>query len=118
MPQLKEHSIPVVHDLPGVGAKLYDHPTVILRFKCKDGLDGKSLHYLTQPGQKNDARLAEAVDQFKKSLKGPLSSGVCNGGFIGLVITDRLFDARARMQLHSSDRRTTSSSPCLTILTR
>ena len=40
---LKEKSIPVVHDLPGVGKHLMDHPTVNLGYQLKRG---ESLLYL------------------------------------------------------------------------
>ena len=31
---LKEHNIPVVADLPGVGQNLNDHPDFVLKFQC------------------------------------------------------------------------------------
>ncbi len=40
--QLAEHGIPVVHDLPGVGKNLSDHPLIFITFRTKEGfpLDG------------------------------------------------------------------------------
>jgi choline dehydrogenase len=35
--QLGEHSVAVVHDLPGVGANLQDHPMVVSRWPVTDG---------------------------------------------------------------------------------
>lgn len=35
--ELAEHEIPLVHDLPGVGENLQDHPDVILRYLSKTG---------------------------------------------------------------------------------
>ena len=39
---LAEHGIPVVHDLPGVGQNLSDHPLIFITFRTKKGfpLDG------------------------------------------------------------------------------
>lgn len=39
---LAEHGIPVVHDLPGVGQNLSDHPLIFITFRTKEGfpLDG------------------------------------------------------------------------------
>ena len=39
---LAEHGIPVVHDLPGVGKNLSDHPLIFITFRTKEGfpLDG------------------------------------------------------------------------------
>jgi len=39
--QLKSMNIPVVHDLPGVGANLVDHPNVSLYFKDKHNRSAK-----------------------------------------------------------------------------
>jgi choline dehydrogenase len=40
---LEEHKISVVHDLPGVGQHLTDHPTVDLVFGDKSGTSSKEL---------------------------------------------------------------------------
>lgn len=70
---LKEHGIPVVKDLPGVGANLQDHLQVRLIYKC------------TKPITTND-QLASWPGQIKMGLqwllfkRGPLAIGINQGG--------------------------------------
>jgi len=40
---LQEMGLPVVHDLPGVGQNLRDHPMIYVTFKTKEGLTGLPL---------------------------------------------------------------------------
>lgn len=71
---LKEHGIPVVHDLPGVGDKLADHPVVDIRFRDKTGL---SLNYV------KPSRIAHVFPAMKAALQylvygtGPFATNVC-----------------------------------------
>jgi choline dehydrogenase len=71
---LKEHGIPVLHDLPGVGAHLVDHPVVDLHFK--DKLD-HSVKYF-QPASISDGfKLLSAFAQyFVFGTGGPLATNV------------------------------------------
>ncbi|KAF8896431.1 choline dehydrogenase [Infundibulicybe gibba] len=49
---LREHNVPVVHDLPGVGAQLVDHPVVDLFFKDKNEIyDTGKLPQEGEPGR-------------------------------------------------------------------
>ncbi|KAL5492912.1 hypothetical protein ACEPAI_4360 [Sanghuangporus weigelae] len=70
---LKDKSIPVVHDLPGVGQHLMDHPVVLTHFQLKRG---ESLMYL-QPRTFLEAirSLPPAVRWFMNGT-GPLTSNV------------------------------------------
>ena len=66
--ELRAHDIPIVHDLPGVGRNLQDHPvvSVIYRSRRDLGLDN-----------------AETLGNFLKYLllkRGPLTTTVCEGG--------------------------------------
>jgi len=73
--QLQQFAIPVVRDMPGVGAELQDHFYVRLAFRC------------TQPLTLNDianspAKRLLAGLQYVLFHKGPLTSnGICAGGF-------------------------------------
>jgi choline dehydrogenase len=70
---LAEHGIPLVHDLPGVGQKLQDHPAVNFRLRVKAG---HSLSYL-QATQGIDAfRALAARAQWKVFGSGPLTTNV------------------------------------------
>ena len=70
---LEEHGIPVVHDLPGVGQNLSDHPLIFITFRTKEGfpLDGLSprlqigLRY-TAAGSSPARRYAALADEFRK----------------------------------------------------
>ncbi|HEX3863152.1 MAG TPA: choline dehydrogenase [Stellaceae bacterium] len=72
---LQQFGIPVVHDMPGVGADLQDHFYVRLAYRC------------TQPITLNDianspAKKLFAGMQYVLFHKGPLTSnGICAGGF-------------------------------------
>jgi choline dehydrogenase len=71
---LGSHSIPVIHDLPGVGAGLKDHPCVNLRFRDRAG---NSINYLKGPKSVAEIfKMAKAVFQFNVLGAGPLTSNV------------------------------------------
>ncbi len=66
--ELRSHDIPLVHELPGVGQNLQDHPVVSVIYRSRQdiGLDN-----------------AETVGNFLKYLlmkRGPLTTTVCEGG--------------------------------------
>ncbi|KAJ7170935.1 hypothetical protein C8R43DRAFT_981616 [Mycena crocata] len=69
--QLKEHNIPVVHDLPGVGANLVDHPVVDVYLR--DRL-GASARILKPSSLTAAAKLIRALVQYKISGTGPLAN--------------------------------------------
>ncbi|KAG5646982.1 hypothetical protein DXG03_001705 [Asterophora parasitica] len=70
---LKTHDIFVVHDLPGVGSKLVDHPVVDLYFKDKRDDSPKFF----QPKSIPDVfRLLKAIVQYRVSGRGPLTTNV------------------------------------------
>jgi choline dehydrogenase len=71
--QLLRHNIPVVLDVPSVGANLMDHPSVNLRFRDKTG---STFHHLT-PHSLNTARLlVRDLLRYKLWGTGPLASNV------------------------------------------
>lgn len=80
---LKEHDIPVVHDLPGVGAHLVDHPVVDLHFK--DKLDHSAKYF--KPSSIGDSfKLLSAFFQyFIWGSGGPLATNVSFSRFIPCV---------------------------------
>lgn len=70
---LKEHGIPVVHDLPGVGSHLIDHPVVDLYFKDKAGVSPK---YIRPTGIFDFVKLLSAAAEYFISHKGHLATNV------------------------------------------
>ena len=79
---LKEKSIPVVHDLPGVGQHLMDHPVVLTHFRLKRG---ESLMYLEPRSFFETIRALPRTAQWFLTGTGPLTSNVrffpANQGF-------------------------------------
>ncbi|THV07247.1 choline dehydrogenase [Dendrothele bispora CBS 962.96] len=68
--QLKEHDIPIVQELPGVGRNLVDHPVVDVSFK--DKLDSSPL-YLQPNGIVDIFRLFKTVAQYHLGFGGTLA---------------------------------------------
>lgn len=75
--QLKEHGIPVVHDLPGVGARLTDHPVVDLDFLDKAGV---SSNFLDPKNFTHAVKMIKALYQYLRHGNGPLASNVSSAG--------------------------------------
>ncbi|TFK46071.1 alcohol oxidase [Heliocybe sulcata] len=72
--QLKQHSIPVVIDLPGVGSNLLDHPVVDVNFHAKKNV---SINYLANPRTISEViKTARAVFQYSWTRQGPLSTNL------------------------------------------
>ena len=67
------HSIPVVHDLPGVGAHLMDHPAVFMQFRA---IKGASLNFLRARTISEQVKALKAVAQYKMFGTGPLTTNV------------------------------------------
>jgi choline dehydrogenase-like flavoprotein len=90
-PQLQQHGIAVVHDLPGVGEHLHDHPDVVLLYDAphlKD-LFGVSLEALV--------RITRAMAQWRSSRTGMLTTNFAEaGGFIRSAAAEPAPD----LQLH------------------
>jgi choline dehydrogenase-like flavoprotein len=79
--QLQELNIPVIHDLPGVGKNLQDHPAAVISYKCLPGNEGIALSSQVKikgtllPNPK-------ALIQWLLLRSGPLTSTSCDhGGF-------------------------------------
>ena len=75
--QLQQHGIPVLHDLPGVGAHLHDHPDVV---QVMDAPELKDLFGLSLSGM---AQMARGVLEWRKSRTGMLTTNFAEaGGFV------------------------------------
>jgi choline dehydrogenase len=70
---LKEHDIPIVHDLPGVGQNLVDHPVIDVSFK--DKMNSSPL-FLKPKGIVDAFRLFKNVAQYHLGLGGILAMNV------------------------------------------
>jgi choline dehydrogenase len=71
--QLQEHGIPVIQDLPGVGANLVDHPVVDLYLKDKKNASARIL----QPKDFSGAlHLIRALAQYQLFGTGKLATNV------------------------------------------
>jgi choline dehydrogenase-like flavoprotein len=74
---LREHGVPVVVDLPGVGRALHDHPDVVIVVEglSADGLFGLSVGNLP--------RLARAIGEWRRKRTGLLTTNFAEaGGFV------------------------------------
>ncbi|KAJ6498124.1 alcohol oxidase [Mycena vitilis] len=69
--QLRTHGIPVIADLPGVGAHLMDHPVVDAVFK---ETGGNSLFFLKPRGRVQTMRTFFTLGQYLLTGRGPLST--------------------------------------------
>jgi choline dehydrogenase-like flavoprotein len=88
---LREHGLPVVHHLPGVGENLHDHPDVVLVVNAPKltGLFGVSL-----PGVWN---MVKGVFEWRRHRRGMLTSNFAEaGGFIKSAPEEAIPD----LQLH------------------
>ena len=70
---LAEHGIPLVHNLPGVGRNLQDHPVVNARFSLKPG---HSIQYITATKGLNLFRALGALVRWNLTGSGPLCTNV------------------------------------------
>ncbi len=94
--ELKHHGIPLVHDLPGVGENLQDHPDVIVR-----SLDKSRTSFCTSPGPYTLRFLSRYISKNPPFVFTPTDAG----GFVksdpGQPIPDlQLQFAAVRMQPH------------------
>ena len=87
---LRDHAIPVVHDLPGVGQNLQDHPDFIFGYEAKSlDLLGISL--------RGTLRMTAEIWRYFRKRRGMLSSNFAEGG--GFLKTDPALQA-PDIQLH------------------
>src|SRR5690554_7447685 len=100
--ELAQHNIALVHDLPGVGENLQDHPDVILRYRSKAG------------GTLTTSLSLETLKLFKKMLfdKDFVFTPTDSGGFIKSSPDEPIPDlqlqfAAVRMQPHGEGLFTT-----------
>lgn len=71
--QLKEHGIEVIHDLPGVGNHLVDHPTVNVYFKDRFN---KSLKHIKPHNPVEGVKMLGSLIQYLRKRKGAFTSNV------------------------------------------
>ncbi|KAI0636071.1 GMC oxidoreductase [Trametes polyzona] len=71
---LREHGIPVVADLPGVGSHLMDHPVFNLNYRDKSR---SSIAYLFGTSFADRLKLIRALVQYRLYGNGPLTSNIC-----------------------------------------
>jgi len=89
--QLQQHGISVVHDLPGVGAHLHDHPDLVL---CYDAPHLKDLFGLSLVGALNVLR---GIGEWRRARSGMLTTNFAEaGGFI----KSRPDETRPDLQFH------------------
>ncbi|EGN98767.1 hypothetical protein SERLA73DRAFT_54648 [Serpula lacrymans var. lacrymans S7.3] len=70
---LKGHGIQLVHDLPGVGSHLVDHPVVNIRCKERTGLTS---NFLSAVGFLNTIKFVKAMVQYQLFGTGPIASNL------------------------------------------
>jgi len=71
--QLSAHNIPIVCDLPGVGAHLMDHPSVPVQLKIRRG---STLNFLMTRSLAEQVRVMKALAEHKLFGTGPLTTNV------------------------------------------
>ena len=71
--ELKKHSIPVLHDLPGVGKHLMDHPVVNGVFELEKG---ESYMYMIRLRMQDIKRMIPKTIEYLRSGTGVPSSNV------------------------------------------
>lgn len=71
--QLAAHNIPIVRDLPGVGAHLMDHPTVPVQLKARRG---STLNFMMTRSLAEQIRTLKALAEYKLFGTGPLTTNV------------------------------------------
>ena len=79
--KLQQHGIPVVADLPGVGANLQDHLALRLLYKCTQPIT-------TNDDLKNLWRMARTGLRYVLFRSGPMAIGVMTGGLITKVLPE------------------------------
>ncbi|KAF8882588.1 hypothetical protein BD779DRAFT_923170 [Infundibulicybe gibba] len=89
--QLQKHNIPIIHNLPGVGSNLVDHPVVDVYFKDKQNDSRKFL----KPQSISDVpKLIAAGVQYLVSQRGPLATNLAEAAAFCRSDDPHLFPAR------------------------
>lgn len=89
--QLQQHGVPVLHDLPGVGEHLHDHPDMILV------VDAPRAHEVLGLSWRGLARGLRAVGEWRQHRRGLLTTNFAEAG--GFIHTDQS-EALPDLQLH------------------
>jgi choline dehydrogenase-like flavoprotein len=88
---LREHGIHLLHDLPGVGQNLHDHPDVVMVVNAPKRTE---LFGISLPGVAN---MVKGVFEWRRSRSGPLTTNFAEaGGFIKSAPSEAIPD----LQLH------------------
>jgi len=101
---LRSHGIPVVADLPGVGAHLMDHPVIDTVYHEKAG---ESLNYLKPKSFRQSLQLTRALVVYLATGKGPLTTNIGEAAAFFRSSDPTLFPS-AEYPTHPED---TSSGP-------
>jgi choline dehydrogenase-like flavoprotein len=88
---LQQHGIAVVHDLPGVGANLHDHPDVVLAYDAPELTD---LFGISFTGLLNALK---GIAEWRRTRSGMLTTNFAEAG--GFIRSDAL-ETRPDLQLH------------------
>jgi choline dehydrogenase-like flavoprotein len=88
---LREHGIEVVHDLPGVGESLHDHPDVVQGVDVPGALDLFGLSIAALP------RLLRGVGEWRRTRTGPLTTNFAEAG---AFLRTRPSEPEPDIQLH------------------
>ncbi|KAI0789860.1 GMC oxidoreductase [Abortiporus biennis] len=86
--ELKKHNIPIIAELPGVGAHLMDHPVVDLFFMDKTE---SSIAYLRPQNLGQHLRLIKALIQYNLTGSGPLTCNVAESAAFVRSLDENLF---------------------------
>ncbi|KAJ6452033.1 GMC oxidoreductase [Mycena vitilis] len=107
--QLKAHDIPVVVDLPGVGAHLMDHATVDVALQ---ETNGHSLFFFQQKTWLQTVKFAAALVQYLLTGKGPFSTNWMEAGAFVRSSDPTLFPPEA-FPVQVEDRTSGANAPDL-----
>ncbi|KAH8817270.1 glucose-methanol-choline oxidoreductase [Xylogone sp. PMI_703] len=92
---LKKHGIPLVHNLPGVGKNLQDHPNTPYSVEVRPDFTDRHLFY------GNGEALKDAEDQWNSDHTGPFTSVACSGP-LGFAKLDKIFQTPQFQDLDTS----------------
>ncbi|KAF8638297.1 hypothetical protein AX17_002317 [Amanita inopinata Kibby_2008] len=108
--ELKKHNVQVIHDLPGVGEHLVDHPVVDMHFKDKFNVSSKHLKPHSLP---EVLKFLGSAMQYLTARKGPMTTNF--GESAAFIRSDdpALFPGKSNLK----DSASSSKSPDLEIFT-
>ncbi|MCH8871060.1 MAG: mycofactocin system GMC family oxidoreductase MftG [Chloroflexi bacterium] len=100
---LREHGIPVVHDLAGVGQNLSDHPLIFIDFKAREGFTMDGMAPRIQVGVRYTATGSHLIDDMMMWPSNFAPERINRGGdrmkSIGIRITAGLYLAASRGEI-------------------